>query len=247
MRPCSASRPLLLNLMAQIGQDTLSLTQMSLQTLNLLAHSLDIFPRPFQILPILRPTNTLPQLSQFPFLILQKLKRLLLNQHPIWPAITTRPITSSLGCLAGRLQLRLHLSKLPTQPDLLPLLVLDRFAKVRALGRIRALAADTQSAQVGIAKFGLAAGSCLLVAVCAPALGGGIVVDLVVDLVAFEGGAQRGGDGAWDAEALVAVVEDVEEGEGGIFVDGLGGGGVDEVPCGADVGVWDIEGFVEWL
>jgi hypothetical protein len=77
--------------------------------------------------------------------------------------------------------------------------------------------------------------------------GAGIVVDLVVDLVAFEGGAEGCGDCAWDTEALVAVVEDVEEGEGGVFVDGLGGGGVDEVPCGADVGVWDIEGLVEGL
>jgi hypothetical protein len=45
----------------------------------------------------------------------------------------------------------------------------------------------------------------------------------------------------------VAVVEDVEECEGGVFIDGLGCGRVDEVPCRADVGVWDIEGFVEWL
>jgi hypothetical protein len=77
--------------------------------------------------------------------------------------------------------------------------------------------------------------------------GAGIVIDLVVDLVAFEGGAEGCGDCAGYAEALVAVVEDVEEGEGGVFIDSLGCGGVDEVPCGANVGVWDIEGLVEWF
>jgi hypothetical protein len=45
----------------------------------------------------------------------------------------------------------------------------------------------------------------------------------------------------------VAVVEDVEEGEGCVFGDGGGGGWVDEVPGGADVCVGDGEGVVEVL
>ena len=72
-----------------------------------------------------------------------------------------------------------------------------------------------------------------------------LVVDLVVDLVAFEGGAEGWRDGAGYAEAFVAVIEDVEEGEGGVFGDGRGREGVDEVPGGADVGVGDVEGGVE--
>ena len=41
------------------------------------------------------------------------------------------------------------------------------------------------------------------------------------------------------------VVEDVEEGEGGVVGNGGVGGGVDEVPSGAEVGVGDVEGGVE--
>jgi hypothetical protein len=58
-------------------------------------------------------------------------------------------------------------------------------------------------------------------------LGCVVVVELVVDLVALEGGAEGGGDGAGDAEAFVPVVEDVQKGEAGVFVDGGGGRGVD--------------------
>jgi hypothetical protein len=43
----------------------------------------------------------------------------------------------------------------------------------------------------------------------------------------------------------VAVVEDVEECEGRVVRDGGAGGGVYQVPCGADVGVGDGEGLVE--
>lgn len=45
----------------------------------------------------------------------------------------------------------------------------------------------------------------------------------------------------------MAVVQDVEECQRSIFGYRLGGGWVDEVPCGADVGVWDVEGGVEWF
>lgn len=44
------------------------------------------------------------------------------------------------------------------------------------------------------------------------------VVELVVDLVGFERGAEGGGYAAGDAVPLVSVVEDVEEREGGVFV-----------------------------
>lgn len=67
---------------------------------------------------------------------------------------------------------------------------------------------------------------------------------MVVDLIAFEGGAQGRGDAAGDTEAFVAVVEDVEEGEGGVFVDSGRSRRVDEVPSGTDVGVGDVEGVV---
>lgn len=43
----------------------------------------------------------------------------------------------------------------------------------------------------------------------------------------------------------MAVVEDVEEGEGRVVGDGVSGGGVYQVPGGADVGVRDGEGLVE--
>lgn len=39
----------------------------------------------------------------------------------------------------------------------------------------------------------------------------------------------------------------MEESEAGIFVDGGRGGGVDQVPGGSDVGVWDIQRLVEVL
>lgn len=70
---------------------------------------------------------------------------------------------------------------------------------------------------------------------------------MIVDFVGFEGGAEGRGDSARDAVALVSVVEDVEEGEGGVFGDCGGGRGVDEIPGGADVGVGYGEGVVEGL
>lgn len=73
------------------------------------------------------------------------------------------------------------------------------------------------------------------------------VVDVVCDLVALERGPQRGGNGARDAEPFVAVVEDVQEGKAGIFVNGRRGGRVDQVPGRADVGVGNGEGVVEVL
>lgn len=45
----------------------------------------------------------------------------------------------------------------------------------------------------------------------------------------------------------MAVIEDVQEGEAGIFVDGRRGRRVDQVPGRADVGVGNGEGVVEVL
>jgi hypothetical protein len=84
-----------------------------------------------------------------------------------------------------------------------------------------------------------------LIAVGAPSLCRLHIVDLVVYLVRLEGRAEGGGDCAGDPEAFVAVVEDVEECEGRVVRDGGAGGGVYQVPCGADVGVGDGEGLVE--
>ena len=70
-------------------------------------------------------------------------------------------------------------------------------------------------------------------------------VDLVVDLALFERGAEGRRDGARYPEAFVAVVEDVEESEGGVFSDAFAGVGVDEVPGAANVGVGDVEAGVE--
>lgn len=74
-----------------------------------------------------------------------------------------------------------------------------------------------------------------------------MVIELVVYLVTFEAGAEGGGNGSRDSEALVAVVEDVKEGKAGIFVNGACGGGVDEVPGGAYVRIGDVKAVVEIL
>ncbi len=74
----------------------------------------------------------------------------------------------------------------------------------------------------------------------------GAVVEAVVDVgAAVERGAQGGRDGGGEAVAGVAVVEQVQEGEGGVVGDGRGGGGVDQGPGGAEVGGGDVEGGVE--
>lgn len=243
----SSASALFFNLLPQVCKNPLPLSKMTLQALDLFAHGLDIFPRALEILPILGSSHALPQLPKLAFLVLQQLQSLLLNENPIRPAVIAWPIPPRLRSLPRGFQLLLHLRQLPTQPDLLPLLILDRVAKVRALGLIRALAANAQPAQVCVSEFCLAPCSSLLVAISAPALRRPYVVNLVVDLVALERGAQRGGNCARDSESLVSVVEDVQERQRGVFVNGLTGGRVDQVPCGADVGVGDVEGFIEGM
>lgn len=116
---------------------------------------------------------------------------------------------------------------------------------MRAIARL-----DAEACEVCVAELGFAAGGSIGVgAVDAPALCGlgADVVDLIVDLVVLKGGAQGRWDGTGDPVPFMSVVEDVEEGERGIFVDSGGGGRVDEVPGRADVGVGDVEGVVEVL
>ena len=43
----------------------------------------------------------------------------------------------------------------------------------------------------------------------------------------------------------MAVVEDMQECERGVFIDGLTRGGVDKVPGGANISIGDIERVVE--
>jgi hypothetical protein len=95
---------------------------------------------------------------------------------------------------------------------------LDGFAEIRSFGLVSSLATNAQPAEVSVTELGLAACAGLGLTVCTIALCGTDLVDLVVDLVVLEGGAQGRWDGARDAEALVAVVEDVQEGERGVFV-----------------------------
>ena len=57
-----------------------------------------------------------------------------------------------------------------------------------------------------------------------------MVVDLIIDLIAFEASAEGSGDRAWDAIAFVAVVENMEESKAGVFRNCGRGRGVDQVP-----------------
>lgn len=99
-----------------------------------------------------------------------------------------------------------------------------------------------------VAELGLTARRGRIVGFGRPARGAWpVAVELIVDLVLLETGAQRCRDCPGNPVALVAVVQDVEKGEAGVLVDGGAGRGVDEVPGGPDVGVGDIERFVQFL
>lgn len=56
------------------------------------------------------------------------------------------------------------------------------------------------------------------------------MVKLVVNLVIFERRTERCGDAAGDAEALMAVVENMQEGKSGVFANCRRCGWVNEVP-----------------
>jgi len=93
-------------------------------------------------------------------------------------------------------------------------------AEVGARGRVAGFPADAEAGEVGVAEFGFAAGGrfSVVFAGCPSLCGGLDAVEGVVDFVFFEARAEAGGDGTRDSVAFVALVEDVEEGEGGVFV-----------------------------
>jgi hypothetical protein len=82
---------------------------MTLQALNLIAHSLNILPRTLQVLTILRTAHALSQFTQLPLFIFQQLKRLLLDENPIRTAIVAGPITPIFRSLSSGIKLRLDL------------------------------------------------------------------------------------------------------------------------------------------
>lgn len=179
------------------------------------------------------------QVPQLLALVVQQLLELPLDKRWLAVPLARRP---DLCLRLQLLDLGLQVRQLLLQPHLFPVVCLFR-AKIRS----RALeSTPAESGQVLIAKLGLAARRGLVVCFDSPAaLGSGsLVIELVVYLVALEAGAKGGRNGAWDSEALVSVVEDVEEGEAGVFVDGARGGGVDEIPGGADVRVGNVEAVV---
>lgn len=224
---------------------------MRLEVLDLLANGPDILAQALEVLPFLCSARPFAQLAQLTLLVLEHLQGLLLDQGPIRAAVGVAARAQPAAFLGGPirgLEFGLQLGEFPAQADLLPLLILDGVAEVGALWAVAGL--DAETGEVGVAELGFAAGGGIGVgAVDAPALRGlgADVVELVVDLVVLEGGSQGGWHGAGDPVPFVSVVEDVEEGEGGVFVDRGGSGWVDKVPGGADVSVGDVEGVVEVL
>lgn len=149
--------------------------------------------------------------------------------------------------------LGLEIAQLAQEAHALEVFVFGDGGEVGSAGG-RAGGGAPDAAEVGVAEFGFAArgGGVVVGGDLGGAVDVAVVVvagrvDLVVDFVGFEGGAKGRGDGSWEAIAFVAVVEDVEEGEGGGFGERWGGVRVDEVPGGGYVGVGDGEGGVEGL
>lgn len=202
---------LILHLPAQLLQHLLSRPQMRLQPVHLLPHRLQILLNALQTRPRAALAPALLEIAQLLALVIQQLLQLALDERGLGvalPAPLARRHLLDLG------HLLVQLGQLLLEPHLLPLGVRLRAGEIRAR---RLEPAAPQTREVLVAKLGLAPRARLLVGLGRPARGGGgapgaMAVDLVVDLVALEAGAQRGGDGARDAEALVAVVEDVEEG-----------------------------------
>ncbi|KAI4185334.1 MAG: hypothetical protein LQ346_005931, partial [Caloplaca aetnensis] len=139
--------------------------------------------------------------------------------------------------------------ELPLQPRFLPVPRLVHGGEIGA-PRAAAVFRHAEPAEVGVPELGLPPRGGVVVAggAGAPPLSRRAhAVDLVVDLALLECGAQRRGYGARDAVPFVPVVEDVQEGEGGVLADGGVGVGVHEVPGGADVRVRDVQAGVEGL
>ena len=80
--------------------------------------------------------------------------------------------------------------------------------------------ADTEAREICVAEFCFAAGAGFFIVFCAPPLCRALYsINLVVYFTSFERCSEAWRDVAGDSEAFVAVVEDVEEGKGGVFGD----------------------------
>ena len=196
---------------------------MRLQPFNLLLHRLQIIAHALQVAARPALPFALLDIAKLLALIIQQLLQFPLDQRGLrvpLPALFLFNLSLDLG------DLLVQFRQLLLQPDLLPLGIALRRTEIRAS---RLEPAPAEAGEVLIAELGFAPRRGLVVGLGGPA---GIAgrVDLVVDLVALEAGAEGGGDGARDAEAFVPVVEDVEECEAGVLVDRGRGRGVDEVP-----------------
>lgn len=214
---------------------------MRLQALDLLADRLQILRDALEPGALGALAGALFELAQLSALVVEQLVELLLDERGLRVA---RAAPLALGNLLHLVNLVLEICQLALQPHLLPVLRLLR-RKVRAR-RLEAAAAESR--QVLLAKLGLAACARRVVGLVGPARVGtrvSLAVELVIDLVALETGAKRRRDCAGDAESIVAVVEDVQKREAGVLVDAFVGRRVDEVPCGSDVGVWNVKGLVQ--
>lgn len=201
-----------------------------------------------------------PSLPRFPFTQLQlpRLLPLVLQQrlqlplHKRWlalPAPLSPPRLPPLGRVLNLRDLVLQVGELPLQPRFLPVARLVHGGEIGA-ARTGAIFGHAEPAEVGVPELGLPASGGVVVAVGAraPSLSGRAhAVDLVVDHALLEGCAQGRRHGARDAVSFVPVVEDVQEGKGGVLADGLVGVGVHEVPGGADVRVRHVQTGVEGL
>ncbi|KAL9614595.1 MAG: hypothetical protein Q9167_000964, partial [Letrouitia subvulpina] len=196
-------------------------------------------------------------------------KHLQLPLHQRWFALLS-PACPPLASLPRIDRFRLgdlsfQVRQLPLQPRFLPIRRRrQRAAEIRAPSRLIArppspsstsTTADAQPAEIRVPELGLLSRRRFLLTLGPPPLrrrsrSSSRVpdpIDLVVDLGALEAGAQARRHGARDPVPFMAVAQDMEERERGMFSDGFVGVRVHEVPGGADVGVGDVEAGVERL
>ena len=251
--------PRLLHRPLQPLQHLLPLPQMPLQPLHLLPHTLHLLPHgPQPLRPLRRPPSLLQQ-PQLPPFIIQHLLQLAPHERRLAALPPAAPRALLRRHALHPLELRRQLPQLLLQPHLLPV---RRRRRAPRAGEIRPRrpvrrrpAPEPQPAEVRVPELGLPPRGRLLAAAAAasPALRGRVIapslllLKCIVQGVALEAGTQRGGHGAGDAEALVAVGEDVQEGEGGVLVDSWVGAWVDEVPRRAHVRVRHVERGVQRL
>ena len=132
------------------------------------------------------------------------------------------------------------------QPDFFPVLgcAAAEIGALCARAVVGCSVADAQTREVCVAELGLAARGGCVVAARGPAVVA-CALDVVVNVGLFEAGAQTRRHAAGHAEAFAALVQDVEEGETGVFAHACAGLGIDEVPGKADVRVRDVVETVE--